>query len=138
MVRVGGARRCLAAKSVQWAAPCALSTRIAACHKRYAVCYLLPGAVHTADVTPALSRALCACLLHHAPEPRRAGAAAACVLVTERPTLLPALVAALRHWANEQADATMLTVRPGRGWVVVAVVERQRGGVEVASAGLLP
>jgi hypothetical protein len=53
---------------------------------------------------------LALCLLHHAPEARRAAVAASCALTAQQPDLLGPLLVGLRHWANRPAEAAVLVV----------------------------
>jgi hypothetical protein len=53
---------------------------------------------------------LALCLLHHAPEARRAAVSAARSLTAQQPDLLGPLMLGLRHWANRPAEAAVLVV----------------------------
>jgi hypothetical protein len=72
----------------------------------------------SAGAREAVCRLLPLCLLHHSPEVRRPAVAAAKATLSASPGLMGALLAGLRHWANNTREALVLVVsRPASlGW----------------------
>lgn len=69
-----------------------------------------------------MCRLLPLCLLHHSPEVRRPAGAAAKATLSANPGLMGALLAGLRHWANNTREALVLVVSTsGAGWPFVCV-----------------
>lgn len=83
-----------------------LLARLAVCvsHHITLCCWLTAGA------REAVCRLLPLCLLHHSPEVRRPAAAAAKATLSASPGLMGALLAGLRHWANNTREALVLVV----------------------------